>query len=78
MITNYWIEQNDKDVLAQEIEKHIQSKYGVTFDVNKIEIRDISTEIGIYLNKVGKTQYKVFIRITQQNDSIYKLNIEIP
>lgn len=74
MSTNYWIEQYNKEVLSAEIEKHLH-RHPVAFDPSMTE--DISREIASYLRKIGKTKYKVYIRMTPQSAG-YKLTIEIP
>jgi hypothetical protein len=76
MSTNYWIEQYNKEVLASEVELHIRKKYGTKCE--PIQTEEISREIASYLRKIGKTQYKVYVRMTQQTSGGYTLSIEIP
>lgn len=76
MLTNYWVEQYNKEVLASEVELHVRKKFGATCD--PIQTEEISREIGSYLLKIGKTKHKVYVRMSQQTSGGYTLNIEIP
>lgn len=76
MFKNYWIEQHNKEVLAAAIESHIRKKYKNKCEPNYVE--DISHEISSYLHKIKKTQYKVYVRMTEQTSGNYILTIEIP
>lgn len=78
MLTNYWIEQYNKEVLADEIKDYILGVFaGQMFRPSMTE--DISHEVGNYMRRHGKTNYKVYIRMAQDASGHgYELFIEIP
>ena len=73
MSINYWIEQHNKEALAIEIKKFLDEKYDGIYHPSMIN--ELSKEISLYMKTHDKTRYKVYIKLSFEDNS---LSIEIP
>lgn len=75
MSTNYWLNQYEKESLAEEIKSYILTLYK-TIDPSLIE--QIGVEVTEYLRMKGNQKHnKIYVQVKKQSSG-YALVIEIP